>query len=565
MNMQIRLAIAQWLPQYKLAWLKADLMSGANVWAVLIPTGLAYAGLVGVDPLVGLYCVPAALLGYAIFGGSRLLVVGPDASVAILSGGVIAAVGVGSNNLQLAIILSILVGIVYVGFAFLRLGWVSDLIPDPVLKGFVEGLVWVTILKQVVKLLGLEIDGEAKRFLPKLYEIIQALPQAHIVTAAVGIFSLLSLFLINRFFHRLPSAFIVLLASIVLVGLFGLDHQGVAVVDVTKGGIPEIEGSIGSHLGQIVDMLPGAVAIVVIGFTLSIAAAKRAAEKTGERIDPNQELFAVGVANFGSGGMGGYPIAGTLSKTAVAMESGGRSQLGNVFTGLLGVLTILFLVPFLGMLAYATLAALVIVVMLEVSDLPYFLRLWRVRRQECVIGAFAFAGVLAYGALPGVMIGAFLALVVLADHISRPPTITIGRTQNGDFTSLEDEQGARPIPGMVIWRQYAPLVFLNARRLSNDIRSRVEEQEGISVVLLDGMATSGVDATGTSAFLALRDDLAKDGVTLWVANVRNASWNRIVAALSATDTPIPPYFNSLADAVDEFEKSGPAAVGPGTS
>ncbi len=557
--MRIRLAIAEWLPGYRLAWLAPDLLAGAAVWAVLVPTALAYAGLVGVDPIVGLYTVPAALLAYAILGGSRLLVVGPDAAVAVLSGATIAAVGVGTNTLDSAVALALLVGLLYLLFSFFRLGWVSDLISDPVLKGVVEGIVWITILKQVVKLFGLKIETADERFLPKLTHIVQALPETHIITSVVGVVSLIALLAIPRFVPRVPAPLIVLVISILLVGVLDLAGQGVSVLGDASSSAAGVSLSNVFDVGQLVELLPGALAVVVLGSTLSLAAAKRAAEKTGERIDPDREFLAVGAANLGAGLSGGYPVAGTLSKTAVAMHSGGMTQICNIFTALLALLTILFLIPFFGSLADASLAALVIVVMLEVSDIGYFVALWRVRRLECVIAVAAFAGVLAYGTLAGVMIGVILALVVLADHIRRPPTTLVGRMPNGVFADLEEHKDASEIPGMLIWRQNAPLVFLNARRLSNELRAQVKKHGDVRVVLLDASTTSAVDATAASAFVAARDEFAADGIVLWVANAHEKSWHRIVSALSNAGAPIPPQFDSLAEAVDRFERLGTGA------
>ncbi len=553
--------IIKWLPEYQRSWLRGDLIAGATVWAVLIPTALAYSGLVGVDPVVGLYTVPLALLGYAIFGGSRLLVVGPDAAVAVLAGATVAAVVVGDNHLELAIALALMVGGIYMLFFFLRLGWIADLIPDPILKGVIEGLVWVTILKQVPKLFGLKLDGEAERFIPKLIELFEALPQTHIMTAIVGVLSMVALLLIHRFASRLPGPLIVLVVSIVLVDVLGLGDRGVAVLGVISDGSMRLGFPTGLDAGQIVDLLPGALAIVVLGFTLGIAAAKRAAEKTGDQIDPDQELLAIGASNLGAGLSGGYAVTGTMSKTAVAMESGGKTQIGNLFTGLLGVFTILFLVPFFASLADATLAALVIVVLVEISDVGYFLALWRVRRLECVLGVAAFAGVLAFDVMAGVMIGVVLALFKLAHHVHSPTTAVVGRTPSGAFVDVGEHEDAREIPGMLIWRQYAPLVFLNARVLSNELRRLALGREGLRVVVLDATASSGIDSTAATAFIAARDDLAAAGIALWVVNVRETAWELVVAALKAAGGAIPPVFESLADAVARFEQFGTAEGG----
>jgi MFS superfamily sulfate permease-like transporter len=416
--------------------------------------------------------------------------------------------------------------------------------------------VWVTILKQIDPLLGLNIDGQAQRFLPRLLEIVQALPQMHLMTAILGIASIVALLVITKLAPRAPSAFIVLVVSILVVSVFGLSSQGVAVLGETGGSVTWPVIPTGVSLGQLVDLLPGALAVVVLSSTLGIAAAKRAAEKTGERIDPDREFLALGAANLGSGLSGGYPVTGTLSKTAVAMQAGGKSQVGNLFNAILAVLTILFLIPVFASLSDAALAAVVVVVMLEISNIGYFVSLWKVRRLECAIGVAAFAGVLAYGTLIGVAIGVVLALIALADHIRRPPTAVIGRTESGAFLPLEGHGDAHEIPGMLIWRQYAPLVFLNARRLSNELNALAQGRSDVRVVVVDGSATSGVDSTAGTAFRTARDDLAAHGIALWVANLRDGAWERIVANLTNIGAPIPPRFDSLADAVREFERSG---------
>ncbi|MGI9479887.1 MAG: SulP family inorganic anion transporter [Hyphomicrobiaceae bacterium] len=548
-------ALPPWLLDYKKSWLGADLASGANVWAVLIPTALAYSSLVGVNPIIGLFCVPAALLAYAFLGGSKLLVVGPDASVAVLAGATLATVGLGAQNLSLVISLSLLVGLLYILCFALRLGWISDLIPDPVMKGMVEGIVWVTILKQVVDILGVKLEGEHQRFLPKLFEVLQTVPETHISSAVLGIGGLIALLAMRKFAPRLPSAMIMLAVTTAIVWFMGLDKRGVSVLGGSESQSPSFADLAVPTVAEITELIPGALALVLIGFTASIAAAKRAAEKTGERIDPNQELLAVGAANVGAGLSGGYPVAGTLSKTAVAMESGGKTQLGNLFTALLGVVTIFFLIPLFSPTAKAALAALVIFVMIEVSDLQYFARLWKVRKMEFVIALLAFAGVLAYGPLGGVLIGVLLSLVVLADHISRPPSAVLQRTADNRFIAAGTVENASEIEGLLLWRFYGPLVFLNARRLSETVRQLLDQHEDTKVVLVDASAISGIDSTGTTAFRKLAEDLADQGVEMWVANLRQTPWERVAATLALSDTPqIVKRFGTLEDAVSSYDK-----------
>ena len=199
------ISITDWLPNYQRSWLGSDLMAGATVWAVLVPTGMAYSLLIGLDPVVGLYTIPLALVAYAIFGGSRLLVVGPDAAVAVLAGVTLAELAVGYNILEAAALLTLIVAAVYFVFYVLRLGWIADLIPDPVLKGVLEGIVWLTILKQLPKLLGVNPEGNAEWFAPKVIELVQVLPQTHWVTAVLGFSCVLLMVGLHKVAPRLPG------------------------------------------------------------------------------------------------------------------------------------------------------------------------------------------------------------------------------------------------------------------------------------------------------------------------------------------------------------------------
>ena len=304
------------------------------------------------------------------------------------------------------------------------------------------------------------------------------------------------------------------------------------------------------------DLLPGALAIVVLGYTKSLGALKRAhaAEPGSKPIDPDRELLSIGMANVAAGLSGGYPVAGSLSATAVRIDTGGSTQVGNVFAGLLSVLTILFLLPALAHLALATLAAIVVVALAGMSDLGYFRRLWSIRRWEFAVGVAAFAGVLAFDIIPGVMIGLALALFKLAHDIHTPAVAVVGRTPSGAFVDVDQHPGAAEVPGMLILRQYAPLVFLNARVLSNEMRRLALGREGLRVVVLDATASSGIDSTAAEAFRAAREDLAGAGIELWVVNVKEKGWKVVVAALESAGATLPPTFESLAEAVSRFEQ-----------
>jgi SulP family sulfate permease len=512
--------------------------------------------------VVGLYTIPLALLGYAVFGGSRLLAVGPDAAVAVLSAGIVASVAVGADDyLALTVALALIVGVLYVVCSILKTGWIADLLPDPVLKGFVEGVVWVTILKKSVVLLGLELDGGSQGFFRSSVQLIKALPDVHVATLLVGVSGIMALILLRRFAPRLPGPLIVLVGSIILVGMLSLDAAGVAVLGENSASISDLGPPAGLELSQIIALIPGALAIVVLGFTKSLGPLKRAAEQSGEPIDPDRELLAIGAANIGAGLSGGFAVAGSLTATAVSIESGGKSQIANVCAGILCVLTIVFLLPLLANLAFSSLAAIILVALAGLSDIGYFRRLWRINRIEFLIGAAAFLGVLIFDVVTGVMIGVVLALFNLAHHIHNPTTAVVGRTPSGAFVDIDEHADAREIPGMLIWRQYAPLVFLNARALSNDLLTIALGKKDLRVVVLDATASEGIDSSAANALIRARNVLRAEGIDVWVVNPRQAGWAMVVAVLEAAAAAVPPVFESLADAVARFEQGDTTNAG----
>jgi sulfate permease, SulP family len=368
--------------------------------------------------------------------------------------------------------------------------------------------------------------------------------------------------LFKRFAPRLPGPVFVLAGSIILVGVFALDEAGVAVLGEVTGGRLALGLPTGITLSQFITLISGALAIVVLGYTKSLAALRRAAEQSGEPIDPDRELLAIGVSNIGAGLGGGYAVAGSLTATAVGIDAGAKTQIANLAAGVLCVLTIVFMLPLLADLAMSSLAAIIVVAMAGLSDLGYFRGLWTMRRDEFITGAATFAGVLVFDVMAGVAVGVVLALFRLAAHIHTPVTTAVGRTPSGMFVDLDEYPKAREIPGMLIWRQYGPLVFLNARMLSDRLRAAALERDGIRVIVIDATASAGIDSTAANALTGAMDDLGAIGIDLWVVAPRQKSWNMVVAVLQAANAAIPPVFTSLADATARFENSGTTRDGP---
>ncbi|MEN8040536.1 MAG: SulP family inorganic anion transporter [Actinomycetota bacterium] len=548
-----RIPLLEWLPSYDRTWLRTDVLAGVTVWGVVIPSALAYASIVGVDPIIGVYTVPLALAAYVVFGGARLLVVAPDSAISVMSAAAVGAVIVGDEYLDLTIVLALLSGAIYITFHILRMGWIADLIPDPVLKGFIAGLVWVTILHQIPDLIGIA-KPKAEGFFGAFVEVIRALPDADPLTAAIGIGSLTFIIVLKKWVPAVPELVAALAAFIALVAVLDLDGRGLEIVGEVAGGFSGLGIPTGMTIGQVWALVPAAIAIVVLGFTESLGAAKAASEKTQERIDPNQELLAIGLSNVGAGLSSGFVVTGSLSKTAAAEAAGARTQIANLIAAVMGLLTVLFLLPLFKNLALATLAAVVIYVMSHLWDSGYFQTLWRLSRVESAIALVAFFGVLVLGVMPGVVAAVVLSLIAIVMRIGRPESAVLGRTAGGGFDDVMLRDDALEIPGMVIWRQAGPLLFLNARRLTLDLRDAITSAEEPGVVVLDASAITAIDTTGTHEFAAAGRAIKAAGLELWIAGAQERVWERTIVFLEASGEEALPRMETLDQAVSTWQR-----------
>ena len=373
--------VISWLAAYRRAWLLPDVMAGLAVWAVMVPESMAYAGIVGVPPIMGLYTIVPPLIAYALLGTSRVLVVGPDTATGLISAltvGAIAAQGTVTFN-TLTSTLAILIGTFFLLFGALRMGWVAAFIPTPVMRGFIEGLVCVTIIGQVPHLLG--IEGTSGNFVAKLWFVVRHLPDARLAPALTGLLSLAAMLSLRRVAPRLPAALVIAIAETILVGVSDASAAGVSVVGALPSGLPHL---VLPNLDPAVlrDLAPGALAIVLVGYAEALGGAKAAAMQGGDEIDPNQELIAHGPANILSGLLGGFLVVGSLSKTSVAIAAGARTQLANLVAAAFCFLTLVLLTPLFRGMPYPALAAIVIAAMLHLSKPGYLRDLFARSRWE---------------------------------------------------------------------------------------------------------------------------------------------------------------------------------------
>ena len=523
-NLLLRyLPILRWLPEYKPSWLRYDLISGLTIWAVLVPQAMAYAGIAGVPPIMGLYTLPLPLFFYAIFGTSRTLVVGPDSAVALISAsavGAVAAVGA-AEYLALTSAMAIAVGVFFIVFGILRMGWIANFISIPVMSGFLEGVVMVTIIGQVPKLFGIEGGGDD--FFDKLWAIIQALPNTNLTTLALGVGSLVLIFAIGRYVSKLPAALMTIIISIVLVSTLDLTANGVDVIGTLSMGMPPMSLPDVS-LTEYMTIIPGALAIVLLGYIETIGAAKSAVSRGGGKIDPDQELVALGAANLGAGLSTGFVAAGSLSKTSVAMGAGGKTQISHIVSGILAILTLVFLMPLFTNLPDATLAAIVIVALIGLDQTAKLKKELKLSRTEFTLGMICFFGVLTLGVLQGVGLGVALSLLVLIKKASHPGTAVLGRVP-GERTYYRDIQrrtDAKTIPGLLIFRFDARLIFFNCNFFASEVKRCIAEaKEQVKTVLIDAEAMNDIDITGADRLIKLNTELNSKNIVMFLSHVRD--------------------------------------------
>ncbi len=537
------LPILTWLPKYERAWLGADIMAGLAVWAMTVPQALAYAGIAGVPPVYGLYAVPLAMAAYAIFGTSRTLSVGPESAIAIISVVTVGALAVSDPGefLALTSLLALVVGVLFLLFGLLRLGWAANFLANPVLQGFTQGIALTVIIGQVPAVFGTEREvaglvGELRNlpqliglnidysgFIVQTWAVTSTLGQAHLPTTVVGIACLVLLFAFRRFLPQAPSALIAVLLAVLAVSLLGLAERGVAVVGEVETGMVTLAVPALS-LSKIVALLPGAFAIVLLGYSVSLSVASLGAQKTGEAIDPNQELVALGVGNLGAAFSSGFVVCGSLSRGSVIFRAGGRSQVVSLINAALVVLTLAVALPLFFKLPMATLSAIVITAMYGLLNVAYFRRLLHVDRGEFAYGMAALLGVLVLGILPGVALGVVLALVLLIRRVSRPGTALLGRLPGTDsYRDITAHPEAETFPGLLIFRFDAPVIFANARYFADEVlRLIAEATSPVNAVLVAAQSVNQVDSTGADRLAKLGAELEARGITLSFAEVKSA-------------------------------------------
>jgi SulP family sulfate permease len=518
------LPILGWLPRYDRAWLAADIIAGLTLWGLVVPQGMAYAGIAGLPPQFGLYTLVASLLVYALLGSSRHLSVGATSATAALIASTVLAVGATTADMATysayAVALVLVVGVVFLVAGLARLGWVTQFLSKPVMDGFVTGLAIFVAVGQLNKLFGVE-KGEGNTF-QKFFGIIKQLPDANWVTFAVGAAALALLFLLPRWNKKIPAGLVVLFGSIALSLALSLNaNYGVAVAGVLPQGLPAIALP-QVPLATVAAMILPAIGIFLLAYSEALGAAREFAEKHGYEVDPNQELNAHAITNFASGLFGGMIASGGMSATAVKEGAGARTQIANLVAWGVTVVTLLFLTPMFTSLPEAVLAALIINAVWHLITARKLEKIRSVSPTEAWLGVITLLGVLFIDVLEGMIIGLVASVLLIIYKSSRPHLASLGRTPGipGAYSDLSRHPENTTVPGTVILRLDAPIYYANALTVRERAKALVAEtQPPPRAVVLDAAGQDSLDITSAEVLKGLYLELKGKGIELYVAEL----------------------------------------------
>ena len=516
----IHIPLLNTLRGYQRIWLRHDVIAGLSACVVMIPSVIAYAELVHLPPIAGLYAAFAASLGYAIFASSRHVIAGPDAAIGLLAGTAILPLAGGDplRTMLLAAELALLSGAVLLLAAKLRLGAIADLLSRPVLIGYLNGASLILVSTQLGKLFGIKLEGE--EFFHLLYTLLVQVGQTHIPTLMFGLGLIVLLLICGSRFPRVPGALAVSAAAIGVGLLLDLDASGVAMVGMVPGGIPE--PSLPTvRVADITALAPAAVAIAFLAFSDGILLAQTFADKNRYEIDPNQELVALGVANMSAGLLQGFPVSASQSRTSIVDAAGGKTQVAQLVAAAGLLLFLLFLTGLIALLPKVALGAILIVTALGMLEVASLSALYRIDRKDFWLAIAVMVSILVAGVVPGIILGMLLSLIGVLVEISRPRDAVLSRlTRDGKFHDLDqNEPDAETIPGLMVYRLYAPLIFANARHVIGRLRELVDAADPpLKWIIIDAQAITDMDVTAAQRFAELHRELTASGIEVKIAD-----------------------------------------------
>ena len=549
------------LSSFRRDWLIKDLVAGLVLTTLLVPQGMAYAELAGLPPITGLYTSILCLLGYAAFGPSRLLVLGPDSSLGPMIAAtilpLIAAGGDPERAVALASMLAIMVAAIMILAAVAKLGFIADLISKPTMIGYMNGLALTILVGQLPKLFGFKVDS--KGLISEAVGFVEGLADGKAVpaAAAVGIAGIALILVLQRWLPKVPAVLAAVVLAIAATSVFDLAKHGVSLVGVLPKGFPPLTIP-GIRLADLGPLLAGALGIAVVSLADTISTASAFAARTGQEIHGNQEMIGIGAANLAAGFFQGFPVSTSGSRTAVAERAGAKTQFTGVTGAVLIILMIVFLPGLFRNLPQPVLAAVVITASLSLADIPGTARLWHQRKVEFTLSITAFLGVALLGVLPGIGIAIGLSILNVFRRAWWPYQTVLGRVEGLEgYHDRSSYPAASHLPGLVIYRFDAPLIFANAKTFRDEVMRLALADPPPTWILIAAEPMTDVDTTASDILEGLDETLNTRGISLVFAELKDPVRRKIERyGLTRTIDPRH-FFPTVEAAVSAFrDKTG---------
>jgi high affinity sulfate transporter 1 len=556
------------LAGYRSSWLRRDVVAGIVLCTLLVPQGMAYAELAGLPAITGLYTSILCLIGYALFGPSRILVLGPDSSLGpMIAATILPILGSGGSPeraIALASMLALIVGAIMIAAGIAKLGFVADLLSKPTQIGYMNGLALTILVGQLPKLFGFSTD--ANGLINEARAFVHGLGSGEAVGAAVaaGLVSLALILALGRWLPRIPGVLIAVIAAIAASSVFDLAGHGVSLVGPLPRGFPPL--TVPSPISDLPLLIAGALGIALVALTDTISTASSFAARTGQEIDGNGEMIGIGAANLAAGFFQGFPVSTSGSRTAVAEQAGAKTQV----TGLVGaalIVLMLVLVPgLLKNLPNPTLAAVVIAASLSLADVPGTMRLWRQRRVEFALTITAFLGVALLGVLEGIAVAVGLSILNVFRRAWWPYQTTLGRVRG--MPGQHDRRlhpEAEELPGLVIFRFDAPLFFANARTFREQMRRLAGADPRPEWIVIAAEPITDVDTTAADMLSELDTELNAAGTSLVFAELKDPVRTKLERYELIGPLDPDHFFPTLQSAVDAYRSKTGTDWSPSTA
>ncbi|HHW1962899.1 TPA: SulP family inorganic anion transporter [Pseudomonas aeruginosa] len=550
--------LARWVPgldsllHYRRAWFRPDVQAGLSVAAIQIPTAIAYAQIAGFPPQVGLYACILPMLIYALIGSSRQLMVGPDAATAAMVAAAITPLAAGDPQrlMDLSMIVAIMVGLFSIVAGLARAGFIASFLSRPILVGYLNGIGLSLLVGQLGKLFGYE--AATSGFVAGILALLENLLHIHWPTLILGSLSLLLMVLLPRRFPQLPGALCGVLLASLAAALLGLDRYGVELLGEVPAGLPQLSWP-QTSLEELKSLLRDATGITVVSFCSAMLTARSFAARHGYSINPNHEFVALGLANIGAGVSQGFAISGADSRTAVNDMVGGKTQLVGVVAALVIAATLLLLNKPLGWVPMPALGAVLLLAGWGLIDVQALKGFWKLSRFEFSLCLLTTVGVLSVGVLPGIFVAVSIAVLRLLYYTYRPSDAVLGWMHgiNGQVELAKYPQ-ATTLPGLVIYRFDAPLLFFNADYFKQRVLAVVDGSERPNAVLLNAEAMTNLDISGLATLHEVQQILKAQGVHLSLARVTGQTLDLLQRSSMLGEIKPPLVFSSVRSGVSAY-------------